>query len=70
MKEKVMKWSPDEQDGGERGSTHSSTRGDSMKENHLFTSNQFMLFFTAARACVQLSVCWEGGREASCVRSC
>jgi len=34
-----MKWSPGEQDGGERGSTHGSTRGDSMKENHLFTSS-------------------------------
>lgn len=45
-----MKWSPSEQDGGERGSAHSSTRGDSMKENHLFTSNQFMLFFSPPHA--------------------
>lgn len=34
-----------------------------MKEKHLFTFNQFRLFSTAARACVQLSVRREGGER-------
>lgn len=34
-----------------------------MKENHLFTFNQFLLFLAVARACVQLSVRREGGER-------
>ena len=38
-------------------------QSDSMKENHLFTFNQFLLFLSIARACVQLSVCGQGGER-------
>lgn len=34
-----------------------------MKENHLFTFNQFLLFLAIARACVQLSVRGQGGER-------
>lgn len=34
-----------------------------MKENHLFTFNQFLLFLAVARACVQLSVRGQGGER-------
>lgn len=34
-----------------------------MKENHLFTFNQFLPFLAVARACVQLSVRGQGGER-------